>query len=422
MQLQPKRLLPFLTDEFLNKGIDEARKGSIFIRCDCAKITLNKFNEDELNILKERVKTIYNHLLVKYDKLVLPLSNNIELLGKEENDPFVQEKVIENIEMPHGWNFQSEKHTKQCLSIIQHLIDLDILQVNSSNQTNSMKPNEQIKQIESIESIESTEQKENEEKENKNESKQNIIESGAGSAMLSAYYSLIPHTINTSIYLIDRMTGLRKKFDRFSKLKGDELIRIPADLGNVDPIQLIEETEKNSQSKSTEYSTSVIGKHLCGSATDMALRLSVSLAKKQLLRGIGIALCCHFKGDGHDDVAIDFFNSLGVRITEITLIHRMASWYVALNENEKNDEEENEHEMIEEKVQNEKVMTEKEKEEQKRIMKEKQEIGEMCRIILNVARAVWLEQQENIDSVGFIKYCHKATSLENVLLWAKAKF
>ena len=154
----------------------------------------------------------------------------------------------------------------------------------------------------------------------------------------------------------------------------------------------------------------------------MALRLAVSLAQKKMLRGIGIALCCHFKGDGHDDVAVDFFNSLGVRMIEMTLIHRMASWYVAMNES---NETMNENENIEELNNDETQKLKNENNQNNEIDEkdlEKRQIGEMCRTILNIARAVWLQQQESIKEVGFIKYCQKSISLENVLLWATTHF
>ena len=72
-------------------------------------------------------------------------------------------------------------------------------------------------------------------------------------------------------------------------------------------------------------------------------------------------------------------------------------------------------------------MEEMEENQQEREIKnekdlEKIRIGEMCRIILNVARAVWLKKQEHIKEVGFIKYCQKETTLENVLLWAKTNY
>ncbi|EDR26763.1 hypothetical protein, conserved [Entamoeba dispar SAW760] len=335
-EIEIKRLLPFLEDKIIEKGIDKERKGSEFIRCECNKLTLSQFGEEEIKIMKERVKIIYNYMEKKYTDIFKGIKNNIEKEGKE--DELIEEKEIKNIEMPEGWEFQSEKHSKQCISIIKHLIDKKIII-------------------------------------NEGDKKQNIIESGAGTGMLSAYYSLIPHSNNTRIYLIDRMTGLRKKYDRFSKRNGDQITRIAADLSDIDLNQLIDEIEINDKIKTLENSTTIIGKHLCGSATDMALRMAISLTKTKRLRGIGIALCCHFKGDGHDDCTIDFFNTLGVRISELTLIHRMAAWGISLNNsNEKTDD------------------------------LDKKLVGQMCRSILNVARVVWLKNQTKCIIMGKIKY------------------
>ncbi|GAB1222322.1 hypothetical protein ENUP19_0102G0021 [Entamoeba nuttalli] len=354
-EVEIKRLLPFLEDKFIEKGIDNNRKGSVFIRCECNKMKLSQFGEEEIEILKERVKIIYEYMEKKYIDIFKGIRNNKEKEGEEES---VEEKEIENIEMPEGWEFQSEKHSKQCISILKHLIDKEII-INSGDK------------------------------------KQNIVESGAGSGMLSAYYSILPHSNDTRIYLIDRMTGLRKKYDRFSKRTGDQITRIAADLSDIDINELINETEIDDKIQTQENSTIIIGKHLCGSATDMALRMGISLTKTKRLRGIGIALCCHFKGDGHDDCTIDFFNGLGVRIAELTLIHRMAAWGVSLNDcNDKSKDGDN----------------------------DKKVIGQMCRTILNVARVIWLKNQKFIGDAGLVKYCKKTSSLENVLLWAKSKY
>ncbi|ELP88054.1 hypothetical protein EIN_221870 [Entamoeba invadens IP1] len=337
--IRTETLLPFLDNSFFDGFCDESKK-SQFYTCKCSTLTLNLFTESALRVLVQRVYTLYTNVKEMYNDILAPIDENVDLNCQEEKVELQRYEVS----MPDGWEFPSKKHTEQCLSIVSHLIEKNIL-----------KPNES----------------------------QEVIESGAGSGMLSAYYSLSKRSAPSKFYMVDCMKGMRKKYDRFMRRYGDTVFRVPADLRNVDGLTLVQSHE---QASCHSTNICVIGKHLCGSATDMALQMAVKC--KDRLGGIGIALCCHAKGDGHYDCIADFFLSRGISVIELTAIHRLTSWALTVDN----------------------LDTE--------WKKEQVIVAEMCRNIINVARIVWLKSQSNIHQAGLVKYCKKSMSPENVLLWA----
>ncbi|BFU18770.1 methyltransferase trm13 protein [Entamoeba histolytica HM-3:IMSS] len=363
--LQIETFLPILNDEIFKSGIDKKRKGSEYVHCDCIHFSLSKLNIEVLKLLMTRVKRLYEFICKQYSTIVAPVSNNIEI--NNTIDYLLDQKTLE-VEVPRYWGKPNQKMTVQCFSIIKHLIEKGILK-NTSNCT------------------------------------QQIIETGAGTGQLSASYLLLPHENKNYVYLVDRMNASHKRFDRIGKYRGDEVKRIVADLCDFDPTELIKETMHNQPSGSV----SIIGKHLCGSATDMVLRMAVRCSKQFKLNGIGIALCCHMKGDGHDDCMSDFFKSLGVSLLELTVIHRMSSWASSLR-----DLQEKQDDCIE-------INEAKSIGGDEEFQKDQRIIGEMCKTLLNVARVVWLKNQNVMQDVGLVKYCLQTITPENVLLWGVGK-
>ena len=61
----------------------------------------------------------------------------------------------------------------------------------------------------------------------------------------------------------------------------------------------------------------LVGKHLCGNATDCVLNWGV--------KKIGIALCCHCKAEGDQLYGINFLDNI-LKPSEINEVLRMTSW------------------------------------------------------------------------------------------------
>lgn len=78
-----------------------------------------------------------------------------------------------------------------------------------------------------------------------------------------------------------------------------------------------------------------VGKHLCGAATDMALRSIVSAMQGGMaggcgpnVHGIAIALCCHHACSWEELAGRDFLSHLGFSAHHFHLLSHMTSWAV----------------------------------------------------------------------------------------------
>ncbi|XP_060797199.1 tRNA:m(4)X modification enzyme TRM13 homolog isoform X2 [Neoarius graeffei] len=193
-----------------------------------------------------------------------------------------------------------------------------------------------------------------------------------------------------------------------------------------------------------------VGKHLCGAATDLALRClfersakdhepptkrlklqegseevmhGSESSKEVVVSGLAVALCCHHRCDWRHYVGKDFFRERGLGATEFSAFQRMSSWATcgmskvksSLNpenssqENVKDEEgEEGEHEGSSEDVPdhlNNAVSAE-----------EREYVGRLCKMLINHGRLHYLQQKGFTSSLRY--YTSRDVSLENVLLTA----
>lgn len=76
-----------------------------------------------------------------------------------------------------------------------------------------------------------------------------------------------------------------------------------------------------------------VGKHLCGGATDMALRCMLNPKLRagpsgRGLRGVAIALCCHHRCTWAELAGSDYMAQLGFTPEDFVLMSHMTSWGV----------------------------------------------------------------------------------------------
>ncbi|XP_009957784.1 PREDICTED: tRNA:m(4)X modification enzyme TRM13 homolog, partial [Leptosomus discolor] len=201
-----------------------------------------------------------------------------------------------------------------------------------------------------------------------------------------------------------------------------------------------------------------IGKHLCGAATDLALRCLVESyttccggeteepAPKRSrtdkteeasnnsannesnkddckpVAGIVIALCCHHKCDWTHYVGREFFKSVGLGPVEFHYFQRMSSWATcgmrettaktsASEESEDQTNNTEEHEQTFSKAESGSdslrgILT----------VEERKEIGCLCKLLIDHGRIEYLQQRGYKAALQY--YTESAVSLENVLLTA----
>eukprot|EP00075_Anas_platyrhynchos_P029587 XP_027318840.1 tRNA:m(4)X modification enzyme TRM13 homolog isoform X3 [Anas platyrhynchos] len=198
-----------------------------------------------------------------------------------------------------------------------------------------------------------------------------------------------------------------------------------------------------------------IGKHLCGAATDLALRCLVEsyatccegeneepaakrpkndkteMAAKSSadnernkedvkpVAGIVIALCCHHKCDWTHYVGREFFQSVGLGPVEFHYFQRMSSWATCgMRETVTSTSEESEdHANNTEEHDQPYSKTESGFDTLQGLpVEERKEIGALCKLLIDHGRIKYLQQRGYRATLQY--YTESAVSLENVLLTA----
>ncbi|XP_052774207.1 tRNA:m(4)X modification enzyme TRM13 homolog isoform X2 [Mya arenaria] len=162
-----------------------------------------------------------------------------------------------------------------------------------------------------------------------------FLEMGAGKGQLSHWlHGAVKERNNIGFLLIDR-SHVRNKMDNLHKEEGVmERIRIDIEHLRLDKVTCLCESDR---------SVVAFGKHLCGPATDLALRcVTETLAqetqhgegapRKRLksesrqLAGAVIALCCHHRCAWRPYVGKGFFQECGLTARDFQVIASMSSW------------------------------------------------------------------------------------------------
>ncbi|XP_012055860.1 PREDICTED: tRNA:m(4)X modification enzyme TRM13 homolog [Atta cephalotes] len=150
-----------------------------------------------------------------------------------------------------------------------------------------------------------------------------FIEFGAGKAQLTYWLGqIIKDKSNSCILLIDRSSH-RHKSD--NKLKREEshlaVKRIRADIADLQLNQI-------SEIQPIKYKVG-IAKHLCGTATDLAIRClvkSMNSEPKVNVRGLIVAFCCHHKCEYSSYVGRKYLQQCGFTADEFPVLCSIVSW------------------------------------------------------------------------------------------------
>lgn len=220
-----------------------------------------------------------------------------------------------------------------------------------------------------------------------------FVEYGAGKGACSFYLSKALEGIeNTCVLLVDRASMRHKKDNKIEDRSTVQRIR--ADIADLDLSKLKIGTTK------PEFVG--FGKHLCGPATDLAIRCILNgNLRGSMTRGFLIALCCHHRMTWRDFIAKDFLSTFGIHQREFAIITKMTSWLTCgtglsreAREGNANNNNNN----------NASGLTRGEREQ----------MGLKCKRILNHARKVALEKEGY--TCYFVQYIDKSVTLENVCM------
>ncbi|XP_056211320.1 tRNA:m(4)X modification enzyme TRM13 homolog isoform X1 [Falco biarmicus] len=278
-----------------------------------------------------------------------------------------------------------------------------------------------------------------------------FVEFGAGRGKLSHWVDVaLQDAENVQFLLVERATT-RFKVDGKHKRRDSVFERLQVDIQHLclNKVPILEKKK---------LPLVGIGKHLCGAATDLALRCLVESyttccdgesqepAPKRSrtdktevasnnsadnesnkddckpVAGIVIALCCHHKCDWTHYVGREFFKSVGLGPVEFNYFQRMSSWATCgmretTTKASTSDESEDESNNMEEHEQT-CSKTESSSDTLQGILtvEERKEIGHLCKLLIDHGRIEYLQQHGYKAALQY--YTEPAVSLENVLLTA----
>lgn len=145
------------------------------------------------------------------------------------------------------------------------------------------------------------------------------IEFGAGRGQLSYWLALATETDNESkILIIEKASPKHKQDNKISK-NSNKIKRIRADISDLmlDKLQMVSESGQ------------IVGvtKHLCGAATDLALRCLVNTQEYNTkIKGGVFTFCCHHRCRWMPYSGKMFFQENGLNINDFIIMCGMASW------------------------------------------------------------------------------------------------
>ncbi|KAI5609845.1 tRNA:m(4)X modification enzyme TRM13-like [Silurus asotus] len=274
------------------------------------------------------------------------------------------------------------------------------------------------------------------------------VEFGAGKGKLSHWIHVALQEAENVHFLLVERSSTRFKVDGKHKNTDSAFDRLQVDIQHLDLSRVPFLQEK-------QLPVIAVGKHLCGAATDLALRCLFECSAKdkdseppnkriklqddveraaEVMRssesseevavsGLAIALCCHHRCEWRHYVGKDFFRERGLGATEFSTFQRMSSWATCgmsrvksiLNpekssqKNVKDDEgQEGEHEGSPDDIPdhlNTAVSAE-----------EREHVGRLCKMLIDHGRLHYLQQRGFKPSLRI--YTTPDVSLENVLLTA----
>lgn len=226
-----------------------------------------------------------------------------------------------------------------------------------------------------------------------------FIEFGAGKGQVSYYLGhSLKDTPDTAVLLIDR-ASMRFKMDNKCQDRSTTH-RVRADIADLD-LSAVPEVKGKERIVG-------ISKHLCGAATDLALRCMTGAREKQRdqHQALVIAVCCHHRCSWRSFVGKKEFRKHDLTPRDFLYIIKMVSWAVCgagmSRERRK---------LIEE------GGGEKEGSKLPWTKEEQEEIGYECKRIIDHSRLQYLKDQGY--ATGSFYYTSRDVTLENLCIYAK---
>ncbi|XP_059481646.1 tRNA:m(4)X modification enzyme TRM13 homolog isoform X2 [Neocloeon triangulifer] len=234
-----------------------------------------------------------------------------------------------------------------------------------------------------------------------------FVEMGAGKGKLTFWIAQATKTLQNCKYSLVDISTCRHKSENKLPLEGvsAEVIRVRANVADL----LLEKVEFH---EGCQFVVPV-SKHLCGAATDFALRCvgnSISSGMSIQTEGLVMALCCHHRCEWRHYVGKEFFKSVELSPRDFSRMCVLVSWATCgtgksrLSEEKSADQQDpNPH---------------RDRYDRLKLCREvREEIGRKCKLVIDQGRVDYLQ------SLGFnselVYYVKQSITLENVCLIGK---
>lgn len=247
------------------------------------------------------------------------------------------------------------------------------------------------------------------------EDETSYVEYGAGRGQVSYWLAkAIDNYPKSNVLLIDRASVRHKKDNKVDNSHAVQRIR--ADIADFDigAHSLINKSKK----------IVGIGKHLCGAATDFAIRCSIhgnNAANDDnggpKTAAVLIAVCCHHRCDWKNLVGKEFFIENDVSAREFAIITKMVGWAICGTgmSREKRKQVEEEHANTDGNT-TEHLATEADSNTSHRDRHQRKAIGQKCKRLIDYARICYM--QRNGFKCSLKRYVSSDITLENICLVA----
>ncbi|XP_077572416.1 tRNA:m(4)X modification enzyme TRM13 homolog [Stigmatopora nigra] len=226
------------------------------------------------------------------------------------------------------------------------------------------------------------------------------VEFGAGRGKLSHWIGRALKSAHASerpqMLLVERSAA---RFKADGKSQDADLVRLRIDIRHLD-LSRVEALKRRPP-------LVAVGKHLCGAATDLALRcLLPTTAESPPVLGLAVALCCHHRCEWRHYVGRRFFSELGLGAADFADLCRMSSWATCGRRLDQ-DHQDQDHQEQDHPTQTAPSFLS---------AAERERIGRRCKLLIDAGRLDFLRGR------GFggrlTRYVDAAATLENVLLTA----
>lgn len=244
-----------------------------------------------------------------------------------------------------------------------------------------------------------------------------FLDLGSGKGSLSKYISQqdIPRG---SIFICIEKSHYKHQSERNSHSCGHTSHRIQIDLRDVHFSELIQSISVDKKDtliykNQSEVEVIGIGKHLCGNATDTAILGLLNLlspSSSLLLRGIGIALCCHSNCHWNSSLCTKWFQSLPLELqifeNEWEYLRKWSGMF-ALNDKETELDQLKSKPPGDEGLGDNLSMT----------YAERVNLGRMCKRLIDYGRVEYIRHESEM-SASLVYYTEESITPENVMLLA----